>query len=100
MIYTSGIVSTLEEEESLEKLQDNKLSVVCEKVRCPSRPLHTASLLYPSLTSSLKTVFSTLAVAGVLSLRSPPRTTTAPPSPVSPSHAIRLSLATSASQAM
>ena len=32
MIYTSGIVGSLEEEESLEKLQDNKLTVVCEKV--------------------------------------------------------------------
>ena len=32
MIYTSGIVSSLKEEETLEKLQDNKLTVVCEKV--------------------------------------------------------------------
>ncbi|KAH9830049.1 sphingolipid C9-methyltransferase [Rhodofomes roseus] len=32
MIYTSGIVSTLDEEESLEQLQDNKLTVVCEKL--------------------------------------------------------------------
>ena len=31
MIYTSGIVSSLKEEETLEKLQDNKLTVVCEK---------------------------------------------------------------------
>ena len=32
MIYTSGIVGTLEREETLEELQDNKLTVVCEKV--------------------------------------------------------------------
>ncbi|KZT64821.1 cyclopropane fatty acid synthase domain-containing protein [Daedalea quercina L-15889] len=32
MVYTSGIVSNLEEEETLEKLQDNKLTVVCEKL--------------------------------------------------------------------
>ena len=32
MIYTSGIVSDIHQEESLEKLQDNKLAVVCEKI--------------------------------------------------------------------
>lgn len=32
MIYTSGIVLDLQTEESLEQLQDNKLTVVCEKV--------------------------------------------------------------------
>lgn len=32
MIYTSGIVSDITKEESLEQLQDNKLGVVCEKI--------------------------------------------------------------------
>ncbi|KAJ4409731.1 Sphingolipid C9-methyltransferase 2 [Gnomoniopsis sp. IMI 355080] len=32
MIYTSGIISDINEEESLEQLQDNKLAVVCEKI--------------------------------------------------------------------
>ncbi|KAL8826970.1 MAG: hypothetical protein Q9191_003476 [Dirinaria sp. TL-2023a] len=32
MIYTSGIVSDINKEESLEQLQDNKLAVVCEKI--------------------------------------------------------------------
>jgi sphingolipid C9-methyltransferase len=32
MLYTSGIVSDINREESLEQLQDNKLAVVCEKV--------------------------------------------------------------------
>ncbi|ODQ55298.1 S-adenosyl-L-methionine-dependent methyltransferase [Saitoella complicata NRRL Y-17804] len=32
MIYTSGIISDTEREESLEELQDNKLRVVCEKI--------------------------------------------------------------------
>lgn len=33
MIYTSGVVTDLTREETLEELQDNKLTVVCEKVR-------------------------------------------------------------------
>lgn len=32
MIYTSGIVSNINVEESLEQLQDNKLAIVCEKI--------------------------------------------------------------------
>jgi cyclopropane fatty-acyl-phospholipid synthase-like methyltransferase len=32
MVYTSGIVLDLSREESLEELQDNKLTVVCEKL--------------------------------------------------------------------
>lgn len=32
MIYTSGIISDISTEESLEQLQDNKLSIVCEKI--------------------------------------------------------------------
>ncbi|KAI9808127.1 MAG: Sphingolipid C9-methyltransferase 2 [Sarcosagium campestre] len=32
MIYTSGIISNPEIEESLEQLQDNKLGIVCEKI--------------------------------------------------------------------
>ncbi|RYO94395.1 hypothetical protein DL766_008944 [Monosporascus sp. MC13-8B] len=32
MIYTSGIISDVDREESLEQLQDNKLAVVCEKI--------------------------------------------------------------------
>ena len=32
MIYTSGIISDIHHEESLEQLQDNKLAVVCEKI--------------------------------------------------------------------
>ena len=32
MIYTSGIVSSIDTEESLEQLQDNKLAIVCEKI--------------------------------------------------------------------
>ena len=33
MIYTSGIISDINKEESLEQLQDNKLAIVCEKIR-------------------------------------------------------------------
>ena len=33
MIYTSGIISDINKEESLETLQDNKLTVVCEKLQ-------------------------------------------------------------------
>ncbi|PHH78551.1 hypothetical protein CDD82_2979 [Ophiocordyceps australis] len=32
MIYTSGIISDIEKEETLEQLQDNKLAIVCEKI--------------------------------------------------------------------
>lgn len=32
MVYTSGIISDINKEESLEQLQDNKLAVVCEKI--------------------------------------------------------------------
>ncbi|CAE7201489.1 hypothetical protein PTNB73_05893 [Pyrenophora teres f. teres] len=32
MIYTSGIISDINKEESLEQLQDNKMSIVCEKI--------------------------------------------------------------------
>jgi cyclopropane-fatty-acyl-phospholipid synthase len=32
MIYTSGIISDINKEETLEELQDNKLAVVCEKI--------------------------------------------------------------------
>jgi len=32
MIYTSGIISDIHREESLEQLQDNKMSIVCEKI--------------------------------------------------------------------
>jgi len=32
MVYTSGIVLDIEKEETLEQLQDNKLTVVCEKL--------------------------------------------------------------------
>jgi cyclopropane fatty-acyl-phospholipid synthase-like methyltransferase len=32
MVYTSGIVLDLSREESLEELQDNKLTVVCDKL--------------------------------------------------------------------
>ncbi|KAK0347214.1 hypothetical protein LTR59_001650 [Friedmanniomyces endolithicus] len=32
MIYTSGLISDIHAEESLEQLQDNKLAVVCEKI--------------------------------------------------------------------
>ena len=32
MIYTSGIISDIHKEESLEQLQDNKLAIVCEKI--------------------------------------------------------------------
>ena len=32
MIYTSGIISDINKEETLEQLQDNKLGVVCEKM--------------------------------------------------------------------
>lgn len=32
MIYTSGIISDIHHEETLEELQDNKLTVVCEKI--------------------------------------------------------------------
>ncbi|KAG0657042.1 hypothetical protein C6P46_006704 [Rhodotorula mucilaginosa] len=33
MIYTSGIISDADEKETLEQLQDNKLAVVCQKLR-------------------------------------------------------------------
>jgi len=33
MIYTSGIISDINREESLEQLQDNKLAIVCEKIQ-------------------------------------------------------------------
>jgi cyclopropane fatty-acyl-phospholipid synthase-like methyltransferase len=32
MIYTSGIISDINKEETLEQLQDNKLAIVCEKI--------------------------------------------------------------------
>jgi len=32
MIYTSGIISDINSEESLEQLQDNKMAIVCEKI--------------------------------------------------------------------
>ena len=32
MIYTSGIISDLDREETLEELQDNKLAVLCQKI--------------------------------------------------------------------
>lgn len=32
MIYTSGIISDINKEESLEQIQDNKLAIVCEKI--------------------------------------------------------------------
>jgi len=32
MIYTSGIISDINKEETLEEIQDNKLKVVCEKI--------------------------------------------------------------------
>ncbi|KAK7750991.1 Sphingolipid C9-methyltransferase 2 [Diatrype stigma] len=32
MIYTSGIISDIDSEESLEQIQDNKLAIVCEKI--------------------------------------------------------------------
>jgi cyclopropane fatty-acyl-phospholipid synthase-like methyltransferase len=32
MIYTSGIISDINKEESLEQLQDNKVAIVCEKI--------------------------------------------------------------------
>lgn len=32
MVYTSGIVSNIHKEESLEQMQDNKLAIVCEKI--------------------------------------------------------------------
>ncbi|EON66663.1 cyclopropane-fatty-acyl-phospholipid synthase [Coniosporium apollinis CBS 100218] len=33
MIYTSGIISDINKEETLEQLQDNKMAVVCEKIQ-------------------------------------------------------------------
>jgi len=32
MVYTSGLISDIHKEETLEQLQDNKLAVVCEKI--------------------------------------------------------------------
>ncbi|KAG6290482.1 Sphingolipid C9-methyltransferase 2 [Claviceps aff. purpurea] len=32
MIYTSGVISDIHKEETLEQLQDNKLAIVCEKI--------------------------------------------------------------------
>lgn len=31
MVYTSGIIRDITTEETLEQLQDNKLTIVCEK---------------------------------------------------------------------
>ncbi|KAI9888265.1 MAG: Sphingolipid C9-methyltransferase 2 [Vezdaea aestivalis] len=36
MIYTSGIISDITKEETLEQLQDNKLSIVCQKIALKS----------------------------------------------------------------
>jgi cyclopropane fatty-acyl-phospholipid synthase-like methyltransferase len=33
MIYTSGVISDINKEETLEELQDNKLAIVCEKIQ-------------------------------------------------------------------
>jgi len=33
MVYTSGVFSDLEREESLEEMQDNKMAIVCEKLQ-------------------------------------------------------------------
>ena len=32
MVYTSGVISDINQEESLEQLQDNKMAIVCEKI--------------------------------------------------------------------
>ncbi|KAJ5226028.1 hypothetical protein N7468_007253 [Penicillium chermesinum] len=32
MIYTAGIISDIEKEETLEEMQDNKMAIVCEKI--------------------------------------------------------------------
>ncbi len=32
MIYTSGVVTDITKQDTLEQLQDNKLTIVCEKV--------------------------------------------------------------------
>jgi cyclopropane fatty-acyl-phospholipid synthase-like methyltransferase len=32
MVYTSGVIRDLTREETLEELQDNKLTLVCEKL--------------------------------------------------------------------
>ena len=32
MVYTSGVISDINKEETLEQLQDNKLAIVCEKI--------------------------------------------------------------------
>lgn len=32
MVYTSGIISDIKQEESLEQLQDNKIAIVCQKI--------------------------------------------------------------------
>ena len=32
MVYTSGIVTEIDREQTLEELQDNKMTVVCEKL--------------------------------------------------------------------
>jgi sphingolipid C9-methyltransferase len=36
MIYTSGVISDINREETLEELQDNKLGIVCEKIALKS----------------------------------------------------------------
>ena len=48
MIYTSGIINDLSREETLEELQDNKLTVVCEKV-CDVIHGSLHSLTFPQL---------------------------------------------------
>lgn len=43
MVYTSGVITDLTREETLEELQDNKLTIVCEKVSDVFFPLYQST---------------------------------------------------------
>lgn len=77
MVYTSGIVLDNTIEESLEQLQDNKLTVVCEKLNLNENDRYALQPFRSPATTSTQfsLVSSTLVADGVHSSLTPPRTT-------------------------
>jgi hypothetical protein len=51
MVYTSGIVTDITREETLEELQDNKLTIVCEKLDLQPHGTPFIPLPSPSFTN-------------------------------------------------
>jgi hypothetical protein len=88
MVYTSGVVTDLTREETLEELQDNKMTLVCEKLDLKPDGDVPSFVSMISRLNILQTVFLILAAAGVRS-SSTPRRTTAAQLPVLPSPATR-----------